>query len=165
MNAAMNGNDRLRESAVADLREIETYFEELADAEYFTDSAAPVGNEEMRLLATVQSAIAALLAQEGAAAPEGEGYYLASFKHRRDGVVTWWQANNAGYTPDLNQAGIYTELTPGYHDSDDTVPVPVGFIKQLRVRRMIDYGDSLNAAFHNAKSLRAILAAAGETTR
>jgi hypothetical protein len=42
------------------LRACEAYFEERADAEYFPDSAGPVGNEEMRLLVEVQAAIANL---------------------------------------------------------------------------------------------------------
>jgi hypothetical protein len=40
------------------LIEVETYFAERADAEYFTDSASPVGNEEMRLLVIVRAALA-----------------------------------------------------------------------------------------------------------
>jgi hypothetical protein len=44
----------------AALQEYEAYFEERADAEYFTDSAGPVGNDEMRLLVEVQAAIANL---------------------------------------------------------------------------------------------------------
>lgn len=88
-----------------------------------------------------------------------EGYYLASFKRSHDrGYVTWWMADNAGYTSDLNQAGIYTELTPGYHDSEYTVPVPVSFIDRLRVRRMVDVGDSDNRALWTANDLRAALA-------
>jgi hypothetical protein len=87
-----------------------------------------------------------------------EGYYLASFKRSHDrGYVTWWMANDAGYTSDLNQAGIYTELKPGYHDSEYTVPVPVSFIDRLRVRRMIDVGDSDNRALWTAKDLRSAL--------
>jgi hypothetical protein len=87
-----------------------------------------------------------------------EGYYLASFKRSHDrGYVTWWMANDAGYTYDLNQAGIYTELTPGYHDSEYTVPVPVQFIDRLRVRRMVDAGDSANRSMWNAKDLRSAL--------
>lgn len=87
-----------------------------------------------------------------------EGYYLASFKRSHDrGYVTWWMADNSGYTSDLNQAGIYTELTPGYHDSEYTVPVPVSFIDRLRVRRMVDVGDSDNRALWTANDLRAAL--------
>lgn len=41
----------------AALRECEAYFEERADAEYFTDSAGPVGNEEARLWSEVVLAL------------------------------------------------------------------------------------------------------------
>jgi hypothetical protein len=97
-----------------------------------------------------------------ASGPSGvDGYYLACFNHGRpNGLIQWWMPNNAGYTPDLAQAGIYTDLTPGYHDSEDTVPVPVEFIYRLRVRRVVDVGDTLNGAFHSAKALRAALAVA-----
>ena len=40
------------------LRETETYFADRADAESFTDSPSPYGNEEMRLLCIVRSALA-----------------------------------------------------------------------------------------------------------
>jgi hypothetical protein len=33
------------------------YFEQRADAEYFTDSASPCGNEEMQLLVDVEDAL------------------------------------------------------------------------------------------------------------
>jgi hypothetical protein len=39
------------------LRECEEYFDSRADAEYFTDSAAPVPNEEMKLLTIVRDAL------------------------------------------------------------------------------------------------------------
>ena len=39
------------------LEECREYFEQRADAEYFTDSPSPVGNEEMRLLVLVEQAI------------------------------------------------------------------------------------------------------------
>lgn len=42
------------------LGECAEYFEQRADAEYFTDSASPCGNEEMRLLVEVQQAVAGL---------------------------------------------------------------------------------------------------------
>lgn len=47
---------RLRQMKSA-LQECETYFEERADAEYFTDSPDACGNEEMRLLMEVRHAI------------------------------------------------------------------------------------------------------------
>ena len=39
------------------LRECEIYFDERADAEYFTDNSAPIGNAEMGMLALVLEAI------------------------------------------------------------------------------------------------------------
>lgn len=43
--------DKYREA----LKECETYFAERADAEYSTESAAPRGNEEMRLLSLLRA--------------------------------------------------------------------------------------------------------------
>ena len=40
------------------LKEVEEYFDQRADAEYFTDSAAPFPNEEMKLLGIVREALA-----------------------------------------------------------------------------------------------------------
>lgn len=95
----------------------------------------------------------------GPANAEGGPYYIACFK-RPDGYQTWWQANDAGYTSDLEQAGVYPTFRPGYHDTDDTVPVPVSFIKAFggRIRRMVDVGDSGNQCFHSARALREALA-------
>lgn len=88
-----------------------------------------------------------------------DGYYLASFKRSHDrGYVIWWMPDNAGYTTDLEQAGIYAEPVLGYHDSDDTVPVPVALIESLRVRRMIDVGDSANRSLWTAQELRQLIA-------
>lgn len=92
------------------------------------------------------------------------GYYLASFKHKSpSGGVLWWMPNNSGYTPDLEQAGVYFDLKPGYHDSEHTVPVPTDFIARLRVRRVVDAGDSANQIFWSAKSLREALSGSHAT--
>ena len=40
------------------LLDLHEYFEGRADAEYFTDRAGPVGNEEMRFLVRIQREIA-----------------------------------------------------------------------------------------------------------
>ena len=55
-------------------------------------------------------------------------YILISIARLRldDEFLTLWQKNNQGYTDDLFNAGIYTELKDGYHDSDRTVPVLIG---------------------------------------
>lgn len=47
---------RMRQMKSA-LQECESYFEERADAEYFTDSPDPCGNAEMRLLMEVRDAL------------------------------------------------------------------------------------------------------------
>lgn len=87
------------------------------------------------------------------------GFYLASFKRRSiDGMVTWWAPGSCGYTTDLNTAGVYCDEA---NANEYTVPVPVAFIDSLRVRRVIDPGDTGNEAFHSAAHLRdALLAAA-----
>lgn len=50
---------RMRQMKSA-LQECESYFEERADAEYFTDSPDPCGNAEMRILMEVRAAIEGL---------------------------------------------------------------------------------------------------------
>lgn len=50
---AVNAHDALLEALDA----CEDYFDSRADAEYFTDSAAPVPNEEMKLLTLVREAL------------------------------------------------------------------------------------------------------------
>lgn len=95
-------------------------------------------------------------------AEDATGYYLACFKGERPlgSPVLWWAPNNAGYTTDLLQAGVYQDLTPGYHDCDHTVPVPVNFVRGRRIRHEIDPGDSDNLMFWSAAKLRAAIDAA-----
>ncbi len=95
-----------------------------------------------------------------------DGFYLASFKHKdRGDAMMWWGPDNAGYTTDIEQAGIYTEIAPGYHDSDHTVPVPVSFLDGCRIRRTLDPDDSKNRAFWSAADLRAAIATKSEYTQ
>ena len=46
-----------RDRMEAALEECEEYFDQRADAEYFTDSPSPVGNEEMTMLVLVRQAL------------------------------------------------------------------------------------------------------------
>lgn len=107
----------------------------------------------------IEASVGQAVSAPASAAGESEGFYLASFKHQSgSGHVMWWRPNNTGYTSDLNQAGVYLKIEDGYHDTDYTVPVPVAVIEELRVRREVDPGDTLNNGFRNAKNLREWLA-------
>lgn len=48
------------EAVVADLREVEAYFDDRADAEQHPGDSCPTGDEEMRMLVTMRSCIATL---------------------------------------------------------------------------------------------------------
>lgn len=50
---------------------------------------------------------------------------LVSLKHTKavDEFITLWRANNSGYTLSLSAAGRYEDIEPGYHDSENTLPV------------------------------------------
>lgn len=36
-------------------------------------------------------------------------YYVISYKHSSNGILTFWRPKNAGYTTDLKQAGKYSD--------------------------------------------------------
>lgn len=86
-------------------------------------------------------------------------YFLVSFKRRfADGLVIFWGPNEAGYTPDIKQAGAYNADQAARLADDDTVPVPVDWLHQnCRVRMCIDQGDThaTKGMFWNADNLRA----------
>lgn len=50
---------------------------------------------------------------------------LVSLKHTNAGdeFLTLWRDNNAGYTLSLSAAGKYEAIDPGYHDSENTLPI------------------------------------------
>lgn len=107
----------------------------------------------------------AIQPQPAAPAVVPEGFYLASFKNgRSNGTMCWWGPKNCGYTPYLEQAGIYTteEIEVGYHDNEYTVPVPVAYARQQSVS-LVDVGLSDRKQWWSAESLRAALSAAPNT--
>lgn len=99
---------------------------------------------------------------EARAGGQTEGFYLACYKDGRSrGVMTWWRPDDAGYTPYLEQAGVYTAeqiaADQSYYDNAHTVPVPVSFIDG-RDSRQVDLGLSKNGQiFWSAKNLRAAI--------
>jgi hypothetical protein len=101
-------------------------------------------------------------AANGADSAQADGFYLATFKDGRSkGVMTWWGPDNAGYTPYLEQAGIYTAeqiaAEPTYYDNEYTVPVPASFLSG-RDSRQVDVGLTKNGhVFWSAKNLRSAL--------
>ena len=123
-------------------------------AGYAWDKRSPDDRDEPRHRVAMRAALTAATSDA-----VDEGYYLACFKERSKGApVLWWAPNNAGYSTDLEHAGVYTTPKPGYHDSEHTVPVPVSLIKTLRIRREVDPGDNENSMFCTAETLRAALA-------
>jgi hypothetical protein len=71
------------------------------------------------------------------------GYHILSLKWSRDGVITWWQANNSGYTTWLENAGVYTAeqvaAKPDYYnDGESALAVPVSAIAEMRQRTIVE---------------------------
>lgn len=52
-------------------------------------------------------------------------YYILSLKHtdKTDKVIYLWRPNNQGYCDNLSDAGVYTEIKKGYHDSEGQLPI------------------------------------------
>jgi hypothetical protein len=132
----------------------------LADGRAFAFNS-PLLHEQMQALSDRIRAIPDELALSTATpAGESKGYYIATFKQRaHNGEILWWGPDNRGYTPDLKRAGIYATPSPGYHDNEHTVPVPVSFVEGLRVRHIVDPGDEMNGCMWSAEKLRQALAA------
>ncbi|MCX6217651.1 hypothetical protein [Spirosoma sp.] len=52
-------------------------------------------------------------------------YYVLSLYHTtsKDSHILLWGPDNAGYVLSKQYAGLYEELTPGYHDSERSMPI------------------------------------------
>lgn len=73
--------------------------------------------------------------------------------------VQWWGPNQSGYVNDLTMAGIYEPGEAARLDigQDNAIPVPLAFLRDARLRQMLDVGDHANAAFRSHKYLRLAL--------
>lgn len=106
-----------------------------------------------------KASVRMLLARGAEAA--NAGYYLASYHHGliAHSYVQWWRPERAGYTPDIQQAGIYTRTEALQLDrgEGDAVAIPVTMMERFRVRRMLDVGDAANDPFRSHARLRRYL--------
>lgn len=93
-----------------------------------------------------------------------DGYYLASYKDGcSNGIITWWGPNRAGYTPYLEQAGVYTKAEAEKIANHETVAVPVAMVA-AHESRLVDKGHARNRPFWRASDLLAFVSAIGERT-
>jgi len=95
--------------------------------------------------------------------PRGpQTYFIASYAHGLcNGCVMWYRPNACGYTPDIKQAGAYTQEEAVRHEDAQTVAVPVEWLHQnARIRMTVDAGDShaVAQAFWSPSKLREALA-------
>lgn len=84
--------------------------------------------------------------------PQGapKAFYIMSLKWTSGDHITWWRPNNAGYTSDLAQAGVYSAeqvaRAPDYYNNgkkDGTLAVPTKAAERF-VRPVMFVDNSLN---------------------
>ena len=74
-------------------------------------------------------------------------WLIYSARRSDSGIAMFWRPNSAGYTPDINEAGRYSEdfakrMQTLSHGED--AAVPESLIGQLHVRRVVDLGVASN---------------------
>ncbi|GIK44750.1 MAG: hypothetical protein K8L99_32835 [Anaerolineae bacterium] len=76
--------------------------------------------------------------------------YLIFSKRHTNGVAMWWRPNASGYTNDVNEAGRYSKIEVESYcagTQGDNIPVDELLVyRDLKVRRIVDMGDSSNYA-------------------
>lgn len=92
--ASEDATYRIQRDALAEaLRQCRGYFDDRADAEYFTDSPTPLPNEEMRLLVEIDDALATLesptdaLTRQGQEMGEYDGWTTHDSEQMPDGLA------------------------------------------------------------------------------
>ena len=68
-------------------------------------------------------------------------YYIVSLKHTSPNhpCLTFWCPNDAGYTHFIEHAGVYENLTKGYHDNaEHCFPVLVETAKEIMVKAIFN---------------------------
>ncbi len=73
-------------------------------------------------------------------------YYLLSIKHSpADNQALWWGPKDAGYTDNLDLAGVYTQAqidaNPDYYRSASTKPVPCE-VARRGARAVVRFNDA-----------------------
>ncbi len=75
-----------------------------------------------------------------------EDHVIYSPKHSR-GIAMWWRPKAAGYTQCVDAAGRYTEQEAKAIEREshaDAVAVPVSFLEDLTMHRIVDSGFAWN---------------------
>lgn len=61
-------------------------------------------------------------------------FFVISLVHSSD-ELTFWRSNDAGYTSDLNQAGVYSEKqireNLNYYHNGDNISIPCDYFKTI----------------------------------
>lgn len=69
-----------------------------------------------------------------------KAYYIVSLEHthKADRYLTLWRANNRGYCLSKEQAGVYSEIEDGYHNSEGQLPVECDKLEKLMITCLYD---------------------------
>lgn len=93
-----------------------------------------------------------------------ESFYLVSFAHPTKGFAQFWRPEEAGYTPYIEQAGLFSRETieskPDIYNNNETVPISASALHSIFAHHKtatIDTGLTSNMLWRRAESLRSLL--------